>query len=101
MTTADAVPGASCRVRVPATTANLGPGFDCLGLALNLMFAGGVVRALTTPLLFSAAPGGPGGVGEAVKAARHAKKGSGGDGCCDGCDCGDCCCDCGGLRLLG
>ena len=36
MTTADAVPGASCRVRVPATTANLGPGFDCLGLALNL-----------------------------------------------------------------
>ena len=69
---------------------------ESLGLALNLMFAGGVVRALTTPLLFSAAPGGPGGVGEAVKAARHAKKGSGGDGCCDGCDCGDCCCDCGG-----
>jgi homoserine kinase len=29
-------PGASCRVRVPATTANLGPGFDCLGLALDL-----------------------------------------------------------------
>jgi homoserine kinase len=28
--------GASCRVRVPATTANLGPGFDCLGLALDL-----------------------------------------------------------------
>ncbi len=28
--------GASCRVRVPATTANLGPGFDCLGLALSL-----------------------------------------------------------------
>lgn len=24
------------KVRVPATTANLGPGFDCLGLALNL-----------------------------------------------------------------
>ena len=24
------------RVRVPATTANLGPGFDCMGLALNL-----------------------------------------------------------------
>src|SRR5579885_3526073 len=23
-------------VRVPATSANLGPGFDCLGLALNL-----------------------------------------------------------------
>ncbi len=28
-------------VRVPATTANLGPGFDCLGLALNLW---GVIR---------------------------------------------------------
>lgn len=28
--------GLSCRVRVPATTANLGPGFDCLGLALDL-----------------------------------------------------------------
>jgi homoserine kinase len=26
----------SCVVRVPATTANLGPGFDCLGLALDL-----------------------------------------------------------------
>ena len=26
----------ACRVRVPATTANLGPGFDCLGLALDL-----------------------------------------------------------------
>ena len=25
-----------CRIRVPATTANLGPGFDCLGLALDL-----------------------------------------------------------------
>ena len=23
-------------VRVPATTANLGPGFDCLGVALNI-----------------------------------------------------------------
>lgn len=29
-------PGATCRVRVPATTANVGPGFDCLGLALDL-----------------------------------------------------------------
>ena len=28
--------GATCTVRVPATTANLGPGFDCLGLALDL-----------------------------------------------------------------
>jgi homoserine kinase len=27
---------ARVRVRVPATTANLGPGFDCLGLALDL-----------------------------------------------------------------
>ena len=26
----------SCTVRSPATTANLGPGFDCLGLALDL-----------------------------------------------------------------
>jgi len=26
----------TCVVRVPATTANLGPGFDCLGLALDL-----------------------------------------------------------------
>jgi homoserine kinase len=26
----------SVRVRVPASTSNLGPGFDCLGLALNL-----------------------------------------------------------------
>lgn len=26
----------SLRVRVPATTANLGPGFDCLGMALDL-----------------------------------------------------------------
>ena len=24
------------RVQVPATTANLGPGFDCLGMALEL-----------------------------------------------------------------
>ena len=27
---------ASVSVRVPATTSNLGPGFDCLGLALSL-----------------------------------------------------------------
>ena len=26
----------SIRVRIPASTANLGPGFDCLGMALNL-----------------------------------------------------------------
>ena len=36
MSAAAAAPGATCRVRVPATTANLGPGFDCLGLALDL-----------------------------------------------------------------
>jgi homoserine kinase len=29
-------PAEEVRVRVPATTANLGPGFDCLGLALTL-----------------------------------------------------------------
>src|SRR5215472_651064 len=27
---------AMIRVRIPATTANLGPGFDCMGLALDL-----------------------------------------------------------------
>ncbi len=26
----------SITVRIPASTANLGPGFDCLGMALNL-----------------------------------------------------------------
>src|ERR1700761_4435182 len=30
------VPGRSVAVRVPATSANLGPGFDTLGLALSL-----------------------------------------------------------------
>ncbi len=30
------VPGAHTTVKVPATTANLGPGFDCLGLALDI-----------------------------------------------------------------
>ncbi len=30
------MPPASVTVRVPATSANLGPGFDCLGLALDL-----------------------------------------------------------------
>jgi len=24
------------QIRIPATTANLGPGFDCMGLALDL-----------------------------------------------------------------
>ena len=35
-----------CEVRVPATTANLGPGFDCLGVALgtylNIRFSSAV-----------------------------------------------------------
>jgi homoserine kinase len=30
------MPSSSAAVRVPASTSNLGPGFDCLGLALNL-----------------------------------------------------------------
>ena len=30
------MPPASVSVRVPATSANLGPGFDCLGLALDI-----------------------------------------------------------------
>ena len=29
-------PGLTARVRVPASTANIGPGFDCLGMALGL-----------------------------------------------------------------
>jgi hypothetical protein len=74
---------------------------ESLGLALNLMFAGGVVRALVSPLRFAAAgprvppppiPGAPGGGTKG-----HGKGGEGGgggccDGCCDSCDCGDCCC---------
>lgn len=32
------------RVRVPATTANLGPGFDCLGLALDLWNEASFIR---------------------------------------------------------
>ncbi|MDY6811443.1 MAG: homoserine kinase, partial [Actinomycetota bacterium] len=28
--------GVSVRVRVPASSANLGPGFDCLGVALGI-----------------------------------------------------------------
>jgi homoserine kinase len=35
-------PAAALRVRVPATSANLGPGFDCLGLALDLDLEVGV-----------------------------------------------------------
>lgn len=35
MVAAAIAPGRSVRVRVPATSANLGPGFDSLGLALN------------------------------------------------------------------
>lgn len=36
-------------VRVPATSANLGPGFDCLGLALSLYAEVGVVGESTMP----------------------------------------------------
>ncbi len=36
MSAARAAAGSTCRVRVPATSANLGPGFDCFGLALDL-----------------------------------------------------------------
>ncbi|MEK7847969.1 MAG: homoserine kinase, partial [Chloroflexota bacterium] len=32
-------------VRVPATTANLGPGFDCLGMALNIFNRVSLARA--------------------------------------------------------
>ena len=32
----DSMDSVKIRVRVPATTANLGPGFDCLGMALDL-----------------------------------------------------------------
>ena len=39
---------APVRVRVPATSANLGPGFDCLGLALTL-YDDVVVRAMDEP----------------------------------------------------
>jgi len=39
---------APVRVRVPATSANLGPGFDCLGLALTL-YDDVVVRATDEP----------------------------------------------------
>jgi homoserine kinase len=43
------------RVQVPATTANLGPGFDCLGMALELYNTVEVIPAptmdtLATPL---------------------------------------------------
>lgn len=36
MTTGETWPGGPVTVRVPATSANLGPGFDSLGLALSL-----------------------------------------------------------------
>lgn len=42
---------AAFRVTVPATTANLGPGFDCLGMALNLR------NAFKITLLPDSAPG--------------------------------------------
>ena len=36
MSTATSTHSRTVTVSVPATTANLGPGFDCLGLALDL-----------------------------------------------------------------
>ena len=39
----------SARVRVPATTANLGPGFDALGLALQIYNTTTVIRADAPP----------------------------------------------------
>ena len=74
---------------------------ESLGLALNLMFAGGVVRALVSPLRFASSgprippPPIPGAAhGEAKGHGKGGEGGGGGccDGCCDSCDCGDCCC---------
>ena len=45
---------AHVRVRVPATTANLGPGFDCLALALDLAIL--VVSRAVTPWLRVGSP---------------------------------------------
>ncbi|MGY3779338.1 homoserine kinase [Isobaculum melis] len=39
------------RIQVPATTANLGPGFDCLGLALNLFLTLDIGSPQTTWLI--------------------------------------------------
>jgi len=35
----------SVTVRVPATTSNLGPGYDCLGVALARIIARGITAA--------------------------------------------------------
>jgi homoserine kinase len=40
----------SAAIRVPASTSNLGPGFDCLGLALNLYNTVRVARAESAPV---------------------------------------------------
>jgi homoserine kinase len=42
-------------VRAPATTANLGPGFDCLGMSLDL-WAEVVISAVASPAAFSPDP---------------------------------------------
>src|SRR5271155_2004399 len=39
------MPSSSVQVRVPASTSNLGPGFDCLGLALRLYNTTTITRA--------------------------------------------------------
>lgn len=90
------------RVRVPASTANLGPGFDCLGLALSLYNTiemsllkpgeglqieiegegAGKLRTDTSNLIFRAADAvcehiGQGPVGLAIKASNGVPLGSG------------------------
>jgi len=40
------------RIRVPASTSNLGPGFDCLGLALDLALVVDVALDVDTPGVF-------------------------------------------------
>lgn len=47
---------ASFRIRVPATTSNLGPGFDCFGLALGLHFE---IEARPAPELVLTSEGAP------------------------------------------
>jgi homoserine kinase len=41
----------SVRIRVPCSTSNLGPGFDCLGLALQLYNVTTITRRADAPLL--------------------------------------------------
>ncbi len=78
------------RVRVPATSANLGPGFDALGLALAL-YDDVEARILPAGLsieisgegedLDSAGRGAPGGPGHAGGVRRHRRASRPGSGC--------------------